>query len=531
MPLIPNYVPGVGSFAADGFQFQAHIDGDGYKHDANEIVVSPLITINGSNPTNVQDALAALSAALPPQATPNATIGDSISNLGLITLGGDLSGVNSTALIPRVSGVQGFPFARITPSTNQVLAWNGTSYGPSNLTFTGDITGGINASKVASISGTSPVAINSTLAIQTGVAINILSGGILEAKSGSTITLDSGSYLNASGDVAFLSGGLLDLQSGSSINMNGVVNTPITFASSLSAANITQTGTSGHNLEIAAQNGVGLGGALVLASGTGSTAGDIYFNTGGYQALVISPTVATLNTNFDLTGVMVDTLTFTNSLLSPNIAQGSPTSDIPPSAFTIQAAAAYSAATSHQTGAALNLNGGTPVGGGLYGAVLMNCGSNTVKLGTLDLQLTGSQGLRCPGFLPWSGAGASQSQDHYVLHFVASTTTGTTSSLIYTTNVPNGTIFFARFDWIKKETSTIADSGGGTQYFLCTAASGSISVVSANTGSNLSVAMTFGTGIVADINLSTSGNTLNIYVVGNGSHNYDWQVVIHAQFN
>jgi hypothetical protein len=158
-PLVPNYVPGVGRLATDRYDFQDHITGTGFRHQANQIDLSPLITIDSTTTTNVQQALQLLAANLLPPSINQATIGNGTSNLGIITLGGDLSGSTSTALSPRVSGLQGRPVSSVVPSTGEVLTWNGTTWSPVSLGLTtvnmfGDVTGLSNNSMVSKLQGT-----------------------------------------------------------------------------------------------------------------------------------------------------------------------------------------------------------------------------------------------------------------------------------------------------------------------------------------------------------------------------------------
>src|SRR5271166_5489347 len=141
-PLVPNYVPGVGQLVTYRSDFESHVTGTGFRHDATMIDMNPTITIVGHNPTTVQDAIVLLNANLMPT-PPQATIGTSVGNLGIITLGGDLAG---TALIPKVIQIQGIPVISTPPSPGQVLTYNMSGYwGPANqpITFGGDLVGAV----------------------------------------------------------------------------------------------------------------------------------------------------------------------------------------------------------------------------------------------------------------------------------------------------------------------------------------------------------------------------------------------------
>jgi hypothetical protein len=56
-----------------------------------------------------------------------------MSTLGIIRLSGDIGGNASSVL---VTGLQGYPVASTTPTSSQVLAWNGSKWAPSNASST-----------------------------------------------------------------------------------------------------------------------------------------------------------------------------------------------------------------------------------------------------------------------------------------------------------------------------------------------------------------------------------------------------------
>lgn len=138
-PLVPNYVPDVGRLVTDRFDFQQHVNGTAFRHQANQIDLFPTLVISATTYTNVQDILAALTAIVsPPVITPATN-----SALGIIQLSGDLAG-NNLAGSPRVSGLQGFPISPTVPSPGQVLSWNGSSWAPQTPTATVSLSGDIN---------------------------------------------------------------------------------------------------------------------------------------------------------------------------------------------------------------------------------------------------------------------------------------------------------------------------------------------------------------------------------------------------
>jgi hypothetical protein len=127
-PLNPNFKPGVGRLATDRYDFALHYEGQAFQHTAGQIVVSPAITIGSATVTDVQTAIAVLSGSFIVPTVPQATVGSGTSNLGIITLGGDFA-ITSTALVPRVGGLQGTPVSAFSGlAANQVLLWNGSTW-------------------------------------------------------------------------------------------------------------------------------------------------------------------------------------------------------------------------------------------------------------------------------------------------------------------------------------------------------------------------------------------------------------------
>lgn len=127
-PLNPNFKPGVGRLATDRYDFALHYEGQAFQHTAGQIVVSPAITIGSATVTDVQTAIAVLSGSFIVPTVPQATVGSATGNLGIITLGGDFA-ITSTALVPRVGGLQGTPVSAFSGLTaNQVLLWNGSTW-------------------------------------------------------------------------------------------------------------------------------------------------------------------------------------------------------------------------------------------------------------------------------------------------------------------------------------------------------------------------------------------------------------------
>ena len=161
-PQVPNFNPGNGSrIATDRYDFEAHLEGtnpplanapaQNFRHTAPQIDLLPSLTIDGyPTVTTVQEALALLSTIVSPPVIQPATS----SVLGIIQLSGDLNGHLSSATSPKVGGLQGYPISSLAPSTNQVLAWNGTAWAPSSTVIVsvfGDVTGTTAATTVTKL--------------------------------------------------------------------------------------------------------------------------------------------------------------------------------------------------------------------------------------------------------------------------------------------------------------------------------------------------------------------------------------------
>ena len=203
-PINPNFKPGVGHLVTDRFDFQNHVDGTAFRHKAGSIDLSPTILIGSTVITDVQTAIAALSGSIIVPSVPDATT----SSKGIIQLGGDIFGTGTTALNPKVSGLQGFPVSSTTPVLNNVLQWNGANWGPAvivnatnavfgTIKLLGDLNGGTAGSPVVTGIQTRPV---SATAPTTGQALvwtgtTWLPTGIPATPTGTGFaTLTSGTY-------------------------------------------------------------------------------------------------------------------------------------------------------------------------------------------------------------------------------------------------------------------------------------------------------------------------------------------------
>jgi hypothetical protein len=213
-PIIPNWTPGVGQLATKRIEFEQHITGAAFRHTADQIdigtggVPTP-ITINGTTVYTVQEALITINSNLDPT-IPSATVGTSASNLGLITLGGDLAGPNSTALSPKIASLQGYKITiSTTPSSGQYLAWNTSSNAwipttPASTTVNlyGDVTGTANATVIKTISYSGGCVLSTNFNVGNGGVITVTGSGQIkvEVAAGLTINAAGGLVLEAAED-------------------------------------------------------------------------------------------------------------------------------------------------------------------------------------------------------------------------------------------------------------------------------------------------------------------------------------------
>lgn len=215
-PLTPNFIPGVGQLTTSRYDFQKHLDGineepngPNFRHTADQIDLNPGLTIDTYPATTVQQALQIITDhyyPAPSNASPTVT--------GLITLAGDLNGVGSTYLTPRVGQIQSIPVSSTVPTNNQYLQFLTSSgkWTPTTLTLAGDVTGPPGATVISSISGSFPaVPIGTNLQLQSGKLITLLTGSTLTANSGSTVNLNTA-------NINFSATSALNFTNGSSLN-------------------------------------------------------------------------------------------------------------------------------------------------------------------------------------------------------------------------------------------------------------------------------------------------------------------------
>ena len=190
-PQVPNYVPGVGRLVTDRYDFESHVNGTAFRHNATQIDLFPTLVIESVTCTTVQQALNELVTFIVAPTVQQATIGSMSSNLGTVTLGGDFAGVGSTALSPRVGAIQGNPIQNIAPTTGQVLTWNSGGYWypavSSGFTASHDLSGSATSQTVIGIQGKS---------VPTPSGTNTILSW-----SGTALSWTTGSFFSAGGDL------------------------------------------------------------------------------------------------------------------------------------------------------------------------------------------------------------------------------------------------------------------------------------------------------------------------------------------
>lgn len=149
-----TYIANVGRLSTDRFDFQKHVDGYSFKHNADDLNLNPSVTIDGYTTTNVQEAIERIAITVNPPVIQDA----SVSNKGIIKLANDLGG---TADAPTVIGLRNFPVDTATPNTGDILTWDGLSWGPAApgnaFIADGDLSGNNISQTVVSLTGASNI--------------------------------------------------------------------------------------------------------------------------------------------------------------------------------------------------------------------------------------------------------------------------------------------------------------------------------------------------------------------------------------
>lgn len=371
-PQVPNYVPGVGSLVTYRQQFEEHITGTNFRQNADSIDVIPNIVIGDTVCTNVMDTLRILVQNTVVPTVDQATVGTALSNLGIITLGGDLSGTSSTALSPKVAGLQGRPVSNSEPSTGNVLTWNGSSWGPAsgfNFIPNGDLSGTSSSQMVIGIQGrpvlntvpstnqilawngsawsptngaifTAGGDLSGTSTSQSVIGINGIPISLTSLSSGQVLQYNGTRWVNVN-TTSFTAGGdLIGTNTAQQVTNLSGSGSPLTVT--VSANNIefdinaipyiSQSYVSGSNaaeMVIKAQGisgGVGVGGNLLLAGGPNHTS----YNLGGVSMSIGGdPTIDTnAHTIFQVAQIDNGINPKVASFFPPS-ASGITTSDIP----------------------------------------------------------------------------------------------------------------------------------------------------------------------------------------------------------
>jgi len=293
-PINPNFKPGVGHLVTDRFDFQKHIDGENFRHEAGSIDLNPSVTIGSTVITDVQTAIAALAGTIIVPSVPDAT---TVSK-GVIQLGGDLFGTGTTAVAPKVSGLQGFPVSAATPATNQVLTWTGTTWAPSvivnatsavfgTIKLLGDLNAGTASSPVVTGIQTRPVSAVAPLSGQalvwngsvwiptgipttpTGTGFATLTGGTYDASATANIRY-TGGKLQTDTNIQFKNAAITGDLAWTPTGVNKTITLPDTTDTliGLSTTDVLANKTINATTNTITDTGAALGDILAVVSGT-----------------------------------------------------------------------------------------------------------------------------------------------------------------------------------------------------------------------------------------------------------------------
>lgn len=207
-PQVPNFDPGVGRLATDRYDFEAHIEGTKFRHKANQIDLFPTLVIDGYTKTNVQDALALLATLIVPPPVPDATT----TQKGIIQLTGDIAGTATNIIVTRI---QGKPVNTTGPGLNDVLTWNGSTWGPAappnGFTANGDLSGTSIFQSVIGLTGTAGIVTAScdTVRFISSISNPTFTQAINAGSAGHNLTLlaQTSSFASGKGGDVVISGG------------------------------------------------------------------------------------------------------------------------------------------------------------------------------------------------------------------------------------------------------------------------------------------------------------------------------------
>jgi hypothetical protein len=210
-PLTPNFDPNAPAgarLATDRYDFEAHIEGTNFRHKADQIDLFPTLVIDGyGTETTVQGALAALSLLVVPPPVPDATT----SSKGIIQLSGDIGGAATNIVVTQI---QGKPINTAPPSANDVLTWNGSSWGPaatSNaFSANGDLSGTNVLQHVIGLTGTAGIVSATCNTIDFALGTTPLVTQVTNAAgSGTNLSLiaQGSSFVSGAGGNVIISGG------------------------------------------------------------------------------------------------------------------------------------------------------------------------------------------------------------------------------------------------------------------------------------------------------------------------------------
>lgn len=304
---VPNFTPGNGArLVTDRYDFQDHVTGANFRHNADIIVLSPAISVNGGPASSdLQEVITQINA-LVPQVVPDATT----STKGLIQLAGDLA--VGTATSPVVTGIRGFPIQNATPNSGDVLTWTGSFWTPqaltssfSTITVSGasNLNGTVNAAALLNVTGQLAVSTPNHVTIAatgTNHDVSLTSGRDIDLTAFDDIHLTTSGGSNA--DIIVIASRNATFRSNSGTTTVTSISGTTEITSSGGGVNITAPTS---NISISAPGSgiisIGAGYAISVDSGSGGFAinsGDLTVNqTANINGNLIVFSAATLNDN------------------------------------------------------------------------------------------------------------------------------------------------------------------------------------------------------------------------------------------
>lgn len=150
-PIDPNYKMNVGRLVTDRYDFEDHINGDNFRHSANQIDLVPPVVLGSTASNNVQEAIESLTNfANTSPILPNATT----TSPGIVQLIGEIGGTWDDVKVTKLMGTL---IDSTPPALNEAIIYDGSKWkagtAPGTFVAGNDLTGTNISQNVISLTG------------------------------------------------------------------------------------------------------------------------------------------------------------------------------------------------------------------------------------------------------------------------------------------------------------------------------------------------------------------------------------------